>query len=308
MKTIIILVMIFLLSNETPGKIPITVKFILIGEAPYQKAILKQENPKLVEGNFKEYNIADHSIILDSVYKKYKDYNVNFIPIIISTFQNFQALNNVMKDTVRFPKRDILNMVISYVGNNIIYPSGYNTNTVFDSGMVLVGGGNDSCDWTLGNKLQFISPVEIQCLNQNLLPVLNYPVISMAHYLSQGYTRFKTPLLASQAFRGTPVWFSFYTQSGNFTQRYTLGRDSGEYVTTNLINISPETIDSITARVNWRSGAVVYCASDIQKIMEGRACSFREAVWHAKQTGTNNGIWNYYSGWGQINVAAAISN
>ena len=308
MKKIVAFVLIIIVTNIC-GATPTLIKFVIIGEENYQKTILKSKDPSLVESNFMIYpSMMNHGVFLDSVYKRIESYPPELLPIIISTFQNFDYLNNfIIKDTVRYPKRNILNIVISYVGGGITYPVGYNSTSKIDTSMVLVGGGNDSTDWTWGNKLQFTSPVPVQYINGSGIGVTHY-IIDSIYSLSYP-NRVYSPVLSSHAAWGTPIWLRLKNSFGDsLTTRLTVGTDhgGGTYVTTDLINM-PGVFVSGTAVVNWRSGAVVYIGADLKKIMDGRHCSFLEAVACAKATGSNNGTWKPKSGYGRINVQSAIT-
>ncbi len=307
MKKIAVSLLIFILTNMC-GASPTLIKFILIGEDSYQKIILKNQDPSLVENNFMVCpQTTNQAIFLDSVYKKIESYPANMLPIIISAYANFESINTVIKDTIRFPKRNVLNIVISYVGGGNVYPVGYNTNAKIDTSMILVGGGNDTCDWTWGNKLRFTSSVKIQYINGSGMPVTHYVIDSI--YTQSYPNRVYSSTLSSQAPWGTPIWLRLKNSLGDsIITRLTVGTDhgGGTYVTTAPINMTGSFVSGTTV-VNWRSGAVVYAASDLKKIMDGRHCSFLEAVACAKATGSNNGIWKIYNGYGQINVQQAIS-
>jgi hypothetical protein len=307
MKKIAVFLLIFILTNVC-GASPTLIKFILIGEESYQKIILKSQDPSLLENNFMICPQAtNQAIFLDSVYKRIESYPTNMLPIIISTYANFEVINTTIKDTIRFPKRNILNIVISYVGGGNVYPVGYNTNEKIDTSMILVGGGNDSCDFTWGNKLNFTSRVKIQYINGSGIPVTQYVIDSI--YTQSYPNRVYSPILSSQAVWGTPIWLRLKNSLGDsIVTRLTVGTDhgGGTYVTTAPINM-PGSFVSGTAVVNWRSGAVVYIAFDLKKIMDGRHCSFLEAVACAEATGSNNGIWKIKNGYGQINVQLAIN-
>lgn len=307
-KIVVVSILILILTNISNGSSPTLIKFVLIGEAPYQKNILISENPNLIENNFMVCpQTMNQAVFLDSVYKKIESYPAHLLPIIMSTYGNFSAINNVVKDSVRFPKRNILNIIISYVGEGIEHPNRYNTNEKIDSCLILVGGGNDTCDWTRGNKLKFITPVKIQYIDGSGNNIHKYVIDSI---YSQSYpNKVYSSTLSSQAVWGTPVWIKIKNTEGDtIIKRFTIGMDhgGGTYVTTAPINL-PGVFLSGTATVNWRSGAVVYIGSKLKKIMDGRHCPFLEAVACAEATASNNGQWIVWNGYGQINVPLAIA-
>ncbi|HRH32845.1 MAG TPA: hypothetical protein PK720_01695 [bacterium] len=307
-KIVVVSILILILTNISNGASPTLIKFVLIGEAPYQKNILISENPNLMENNFMVCpQTMNQAVFLDSVYKKIESYPAHLLPIIMSTYGNFSAINNVVKDSIRFPKRNILNIIISYVGGGIEYPNGYDTNEKIDSCLILVGGGaNDTSDWTWGNKLKFITPVKIQYIDGGN-NIHKYDIDSI---YNQSYpNRIYSSTLSSQAVWGTPVWIKIKNTEGDtIIKRFTIGMDhgGGTYVTTAPINL-PGVFLSGTATVNWRSGAVVYIGSKLKKIMDGRHCPFLEAVACAEATASNNGQWIEWNGYGQINVPLAIA-
>ncbi len=79
--------------------------------------------------------------------------------------------------------------------------------------MVLVGGGNDSTDWTWGNKLQFTCPVPVQYINGSGIGVTHYIIDSI--YTLNYPNRIYSSILSSQAVQGTPIWLRLKNSFGD---------------------------------------------------------------------------------------------
>lgn len=291
-------------SDLFPEVPPKGLQIITMYEGPYLKAVAKSVYPGLDDDNFEAWDDLHAPIrpIFNSISERYKNLPAEQWPIIVMPTANFEAINNLIKN--EYPEPNGLNIVIPYISFATTYmPNTYNTVATFK--VALVAGGFDFNDWTKGNKFDFIDSAEIQYVNPE--PKTQYPISAITSTATS--TTIYNGTLPYHVRVGWLVWLNLKGSTGQVYQRYNVTNVSstGGYITVNPpINIG--TFISGTAQVNYLSGVTGVVATKLKQIMIGADCSFNEAIEYARATASNNGVRNNETGYGRINVNAAIKH
>lgn len=291
-------------SDLFPEVPPKGLQIITMYEGPYLKAVAKSVYPGLDDDNFEAWDDLHAPVrpIFNSISERYKNLPAEQWPIIVMPTANFEAINNLIKN--EYPEPNGLNIVIPYISFATTYmPNTYNTVATFK--VALVAGGFDFNDWTKGNKFDFIDSAEIQYVNPE--PKTQYPISAITSTATS--TTIYNGTLPYHVRVGWLVWLNLKGSTGQVYQRYNVTNVSstGGYITVNPpINIG--TFISGTAQVNYLSGVTGVVATKLKQIMIGADCSFNEAIEYARATASNNGVRNNETGYGRINVNAAIKH
>lgn len=289
-------------GDLVPDVAPKGLHIIALYESPYLKAVAKSVYPGLDDDNFEAWDDLHAPIrpIFNSISERYKNLPAEEWPIIVMPTANFQAINNLLNN--EYPEPNGLNIVIPYISFATTYmPNTYNSNSTYK--VALVAGGFDLNDWTKGNKFDFIDSSEIQYVNPE--PKTQYPISAITSTATS--TTIYNGTLPYHVRVGWLVWLNLMGSTSQVYQRYNVSSvsTSGGYIVVNSpINIG--TLTSGTAQVNYLSGVTAVVATKLKQIMIGANCSFNEAIEYARATASNNGVRNNETGYGRINVTAAI--
>lgn len=275
-----------------------SLQIVICYEGPYGISVCKLADPNLRDENFEVWDYpTPPDTIFKSIYDRYKYLPLEKWPIICMPMPNMEPINNLI--TTRYPN---LAVVMPYINTGSWFPNQMNfpANTFFK--VVLVGAGNQSNDWTTGNKLDFIDSVIIQYVNPE--PILNYPIDSVVN--NGGYTKVYSTLLPWYASVGSQVWFNIRGTSGSFYNRYCVLEKS---TTQGWVKIYQQNVAGFTsgsAKSHFLSGSTFSNGAYLNKIMRSCSSKFKNTVKVARMSGSNRGIQNVNTGYGRINVKDAI--
>ncbi|MEP7146279.1 MAG: hypothetical protein ABI792_04670 [bacterium] len=279
------------------------VKLILCWEWSYMKVVCQSIDSNLTDENF-AYSYAGINTMIISADAMYGALPPNERPILV--IPNGSFLAGICYANL-YPN---VNIVMCYLKGSTM-SSSYSPDDTLPANLMYIAGGNVLNDWTSGSRFDFIDSTVIQYVESDLTPRYQYPISNIIKN-RDGTAKIYNPIITLQTRMGWLVWLNIsipgISQNEPATTRsmvLSVHPDSG-YIVVNNAERFPDEFIGGSLKVHWLSGSVTAAAVKISQIMEGRNCSFYEAKLCARMTASNNGVRNNKSGYGHINVGAAI--
>lgn len=298
-KTYLLLSLLFSLSFPVKAE----VKFILLYETDYLKAVCKAVNPELDDRNFEVWPSGTNMLeMLVSVQKKFGNLSPAKRPIIVLPTENW--FFSVYYGAV-YPE---LNFIQPYKSGNDL-PNFFNYNNSIPPNVCLVSAGNNTSDWTWGNGFTVLDSSNIQYLDGiRGRPVYNYSINNIVDN-GNGTSTIYSPIIPHHVKVGWLVHSHIVGPQNNETSTRSkivaLNTDLGYIV----VNQAAERLGEFThgsLTVYYLSPVTAVVGTKLKMIMDSAGCGFAEAVAVGKYTGSNHGIRTDSNGYGYLLPHEAI--
>lgn len=274
-------------------------QIIVLYEDNYGKAVCKLTDGNLTDENFEFW---PHSTpiedIFNSIYERYDSLPLEKWPIICSPYPNFQAINGLLNN---YPK---LTVIMPYIKTGAWFTNQLNFSSSTKFHQILVASGNQSNDFTSGNKLDFIDSTIIEYIDNQGLPQTSYNITNVIN--EGGYTKIYSAALPWYSFTGNQVWFNIIGSNSSINQRYVILESSTNPGWVKIYQQNIGTFQSGTAKAHYLSSSTFSVGAKINQIMRKCGISGPRAVSLAKRSASNGGNRTNESGFGRISVRDAV--
>lgn len=176
------------------------------------------------------------------------------------------------------------------------------------SHLVLVGGGvSGLSDWYTGAGLEFVEEATIQYLNGGS-NVTSFAVTNVTDQ-GGGVARISSTGIHNYASVKMKIHIAGVSGFANDIngKRTIVAKGTGYVDVTFTLGAGTFSGPSANAKIQWVSGAISVVAAKLNKIMRERNCSFWEARYTARQTGSASGTHDVTTGYGSIDADDAIA-
>jgi len=288
-----------------------SVKFIIAnsdsGERAYCKAVMKSVDGTLIDADFDLHNSDDQAATVAYAKTTYASYTQKPF-IVFPTILQKSSIDLAFDNYPDFPIFHPFVHNTIYTGNapsSFTYASSLTDYPDKVPPLVTVNGGlSGLADWNTGAGLEFVEPAHIMYLNGST-PVITFPVTSITNQ-GGGIARVNITNIGSYAGQNWVIHIAGETglQFHPNGLRNIYGPPSTNYFDIQFNVGTGSSAGTITATIEFTSGAVSAVAAKIHLIMRTRGCSFGEARMIARATASVPARDNTH-GYGLIDVTAA---
>lgn len=176
------------------------------------------------------------------------------------------------------------------------------------SHLVLVSGGvSGLSDWFTGAGLEFVEEAPVQYLSGGS-NVTSFAVTNVTDQ-GGGVARISSTGIHFYALNNMLIHIAGVSGFANDIngKRTVVGKGTGYVDVTFTLGAGTFSGPSANAKFQWVSGAMSVVAAKLGKIMRERDCGFWEARYCGRETGSEDGVHGNTTGYGSIDVDAAIS-
>lgn len=300
------------------------VKFVIYngfgGECEYVRAVCKVIDPTLTDSDFDLVYSGRPGYVNDEVGSAVDYYRQTYAsatpkPILIrpTALANNDAARNIGPVYNYYPD---VPMVTSFYKNGV-YPNRPVPFTLDPDRLtpaVLVNGGVAGIsDWFTGNALDYVEPASVMYIS-GATNITSFPIANVQN-MGGGVARITSQALE---FFSTLHDIAHITGVGGFANNINgkraivvkyrdIGTPANSYVEVNFELGAGTFSGTATAQIQYSSGAIAAVAAKLGSIMRQRNCSFWEARYCANVTGSQAGVRTNQTGYGSIDVAAAVA-
>lgn len=300
------------------------VKFVIYngfgGECEYVRAVCKVIDPTLTDSDFDLVYSGRPGYVNDEVGSAVDYYRQTYAsatpkPILIrpTALANNDAARNIGPVYNYYPD---VPMVTSFYKNGV-YPNRPVPFTLDPDRLtpaVLVNGGVAGIsDWFTGNALDYVEPASVMYIS-GATNITSFPIANVQN-MGGGVARITSQALE---FFSTLHGIAHITGVGGFANNINgkraivvkyrdIGTPANSYVEVNFELGAGTFSGTATAQIQYSSGAIAAVAAKLGSIMRQRNCSFWEARYCANVTGSQAGVRTNQTGYGSIDVAAAVA-
>ena len=276
-------------------------------EFEYIREVCQVTDALLTDDDFEQYDSTDFTSALAYLKSNYSegDYPFMIYPYALLTSVFKTAFDN-------YPGIPVFNPFFKNVSPP--YPSmpatfnlSYITAPDRLSHMVLVGGGASGlADFWKGEALEFVEEAPIQYINAGT-PVTALSITNITDE-GGGIAKIYGADLSGFSFVNYNVHITGATGWANNPNGKFAVASVGSGFITIAHNLGAGAFGGTpTAKIHFSSGAVAVAAAKINKIMRERECDFWEARLAAQKTGSESYVHDVTTGYGSIDVSAAIA-
>lgn len=276
-------------------------------EYEYIKEVCKYTDALLTDDDIEQYDALDYDAAITYIKANFSE---GEYPFVIIPYPLTQGIYRSYYD--EYPSIPVFEPFFKNVSPP--YPS---MPATFDlsyisapdrlSHMVLVGGGVAGVsDFWKGEALEFVEEAPYQYINSGT-PVAALPITNITDQ-GGGIARIYGSVLAGFSIVNYNVHITGATGwANNPNGKFAIASVESGYITI-AHNLGAGAFGgSPTAKIHFTSGAVAVVAAKINKIMRERGCDFWEARYCARATGSEAGVHDVTTGFGEIDVAAATA-
>lgn len=293
------------------------VKFVIYNyyqnECEYCRAVCKLADPELTDADFafRYYEGPEFRDSMLEIVSWYRDnYGSAYPKPLLILPQNLSVSNgrNSLVDSyLEYPDVPIVTAFYA-TGALPSLPAAFALDPDRLSHLVLVGGGvSGLSDWYTGAGLEFVEEATIQYLNGGS----NVTSFSVTNVTDQGggVARISSTGIHNYALANMKIHIAGVSGFANDIngKRTIVAKGTGYVDVTFTLGAGTFSGPSANAKIQWVSGAISVVAAKLNKIMRERNCSFWEARYVARQTGSASGVHDVTTGFGSIDADDAIA-
>lgn len=288
-------------------------KFVIVvadnNEVQYCRAVCKLADATLVDDDFDlQSNISNSTVAAINYYlEEYSGYVNKPILILPYNVVGPSGRNTLAQSYGVYP--DVPIVTAFYPSGELpSLPSALSLDPNRLSHLVLVSGGvSGLSDWFTGAGLEFVEEATVQYLSGGS----NVTSFAITNVTDQGGGVARISSAGIHYYAQTNMLIHIAGVSGfanDINGKRTIVAKGTDYVdVTFTLGAGTFSGPSANAKMQWVSGAISVVAAKLGKIMRERDCGFWEARYCARETGSEDGTHGNTTGFGSIDVDAAIA-